>query len=316
MSTTRRRLVVLLAVPLVLAVSYCTNTDGFGLPSGGIQQMRTYQLLQGLIVGAALATAGVIFQAVLRNPLAEPYLLGVSSGAGLAAVLVTVTGVAATSVFARPLAAFLGGAITLATVYALANDKGRPSIYGLILSGVIVSSVCSSLLMLIISTHQWTEVRGVFWWMLGDLQVTSVALLRISGVTIMTACIITWLVARELNALALGRDAAHHVGVRTSFVVLALTLATLLSATAVAMAGLIGFVGLVVPHVVRSLVGPDHRILVPYAALCGGVFLVVCDTLARVALAPIMLRVGVVTALCGGPFFLIILRRRKQGWIE
>jgi iron complex transport system permease protein len=154
--------------------------------------------------------------------------------------------------------------------------------------------------------------------MLGNLEGYSLQLLAVSGALIVCGVAAAWTLAPELNALALGQEMAHHVGVRTRFAItLGLALATLITATAVALAGLIGFVGLIVPHVVRSLIGPDHRRLIPIAALAGGVFLAICDAVARTVLAPIEIPVGVITALIGGPFFLVILRsRRKRGWIE
>jgi len=207
--------------------------------------------------------------------------------------------------------------VTLAIVFALSSDGGAPSIYGLILSGVIVSAICSSALMFLVATASAEGLHTVMWWMLGSLQPESHALLVASSALIALACGAAWLLAPELNAMTLGRDAAHHAGVRTGLTVLVgLGNATLVTATAVGMAGLIGFVGLIVPHVARSLVGADHRRLIPAAAVGGGVFLALCDALARTIMAPIEIPVGVVTALCGGPFFLAILRkRRKRAWM-
>ena len=313
--------ILLAASPLALMLCVLMGPSGFGLPDwatqGDILRLRLTRVLAGLAVGASLSCAGVVLQAILRNPLAEPYVLGVSSGAGLGAAAAILTGAAACSAFAIPACSFLLAVAALLIVYALANRGGGPSVYGLILSGVIVSSVCSALLMFLVSVAPIEGMHSVIWWMLGNLEVASDALLFGTVVLAAAGFLGIWLMARELNALTLGRDMAHHVGIRVrSAIVAGLALATLVTAASVAVAGLIGFVGLVVPHVVRALVGPDHRRLIPASALAGGAFLAVCDAIARTAMR-YEIPVGVVTALVGGPFFLALLRRRGgQGWAE
>jgi len=308
--------------PLVLGLCLLFGAEGLGLPSGPARRtilyLRLNRVLAGLLVGAGLSSAGVVLQALLRNPLAEPYVLGISSGAGLGAGLAILAGAAAVSFVAVPLSAFLAGMGTLLLVYRLASQRGGPSIYSLLLSGVIVSAMCSSILMFVISIAPVQGLHSVVWWMLGNLEVYARGLLRLSGLVIPGGVLAIWLLAPELNALTLGREMAHHVGVRAHLAMAAgLTLATLVAATAVALSGLIGFVGLIVPHAMRLLVGPDHRRLVPASALAGGMFLAVCDAVARTVLAPREIPVGVITALLGGPFFLILLRKRRaRGWIE
>jgi iron complex transport system permease protein len=307
--------------PLLLALCLLMGPSGIGFPDWTTQReiltLRITRVLAGLIIGAALSCSGVVLQAILRNPLAEPYVLGVSSGAGLGATLAILTGLGAVSTFALPLSAFVMAAITLALVYALANQGPVPSLYGLILSGVIVSSVCSSLIMFMVSVASIEGMHSILWWMLGNLEVTSDALLGVTGLLTLLGCLGIWLLAPELNALTLGQDMAHHLGIRVKTAMGAgLLLATLITAASVGVGGLIGFVGLIVPHTMRSLVGPDHRRLIPAAALGGGAFLAVCDAIARTVLS-VEIPVGVVTALIGGPFFLILLRRRRQhGWVE
>jgi iron complex transport system permease protein len=307
--------------PVLLALCMLLGPSGFGVPDWRTERtifmLRRDRVLTGFIIGASLSCAGTVFQAVLRNPLAEPYVLGVSSGAALGAAVAILTGIAALGMFAVPITAFAFAATTLAIVYLLANQDGSPSIYGLILSGVIISSVCSSLLMYLVSVAPIEGLHSIMWWMLGNLEVTSRPLLVTAGAVCVTGCLAVAFMAPELNALTLGQEIAHHIGVRTRVaIVLALVLATLITAAAVGMAGLIGFVGLIVPHAMRNLVGPDHRKLIPSAALAGGAFLAVCDGLGRTLSAPIEIPVGVVTALVGGPFFLFLLRqRRRQGWI-
>jgi iron complex transport system permease protein len=280
--------------------------------------MRLNRVITGFIVGAALSCTGVVFQALLRNPLAEPYILGVSSGAGMGAAIAILTGLGMVSVFALPLTAFVAAIVTLAIVFALANNRGATSVYGLILSGIIVSAVCSNILMFLVAMAPVEGLHSVIWWMLGNLEPASPRLLIVSAIIIGAGMTAIWALSPELNALTLGQETAHNLGIRTHvFVLLGLTLATLVTASAVGLAGLIGFVGLIVPHVIRNLVGPDHRLLIPAAAIGGGVFLALCDAVARTVLAPVEIPVGVVTALCGGPFFLVILRRRRKTlWIE
>ncbi len=280
-----------------------------------IFKLRLMRLVTAFIVGAALACSGTVLQALLRNPLADPYVLGVSGGAALGAALAIVMGAAGAWLLAA--SAFGAAVLALLVVCLLAFQKGGTSVYSLLLSGVIVSAICSSLLMLIVSLAPVEGLHTITWWMLGNLQGGSAALVMIACCLTFGGTLGVWLLARDLNAMTLGRDMAHHLGVRTNRVVLiGLGLATLLTAAAVALAGLIGFVGLIVPHVMRGVVGSDHRRLIVASAVGGGLFLVFCDTLARTLAAPIEIPVGVLTALAGGPFFLILLRRRRHGWLE
>ncbi|MBA4386848.1 MAG: iron ABC transporter permease [Verrucomicrobia bacterium] len=306
-------------MPLVLLGCLMAGADKMGIPDlrseigMAIFTTRLQSVIAALVVGGGLAVAGVVMQALLRNPLAEPYVLGVSSGAGLGAAIAIVSGIAGLSVVGRPAIAFFFAIVTLLAVYRLAGSGGKLSIYGLILSGVIVSSICSSVLMFIISKSKSDEMHGIIWWMLGSLQPSSLPLLATCSVAMCCGMIVLWALAPELNALSLGQEMAHHVGVRTRMATgIGLAVATLITASAVAMSGLIGFVGLVVPHVVRRLIGPDHRYLLPFSAICGGLFLAVCDAVARTIMAP----VGVLTAMVGGPFFLAILRSKRKGWLE
>ncbi len=314
---------LLLLTPLVLGACVLAGATGLAAldwdsaAGPAIFRLRVHRVAAGFAIGAGLSCSGVVLQALLRNPLADPYVLGVSSGAGLGAALVIATGLAAVTGF-LPAGAFLAALLTLGIVVLLARHSGAPPLYGLLLSGVIVSAMCSSVLMLIISLAPAEGLHSIMWWMLGNLQVVSTPLLAVSAALIALGIAGIWGLARDLNALTLGREMAHHLGIRTgAAIALGLALATLTTAAAVGLAGLIGFVGLIVPHLMRSLVGPDHRRLVPAAALAGGWFLALCDALARTVIAPIELPVGVITAMIGGPFFLVLLRRRRHhGWLE
>jgi iron complex transport system permease protein len=326
MSGSRRFPVWPLIVLAPVCLGLCLLFGGSGIlwPDTGtavgraILALRLQRVAAGFVVGAGLSCAGVVLQALLRNPLAEPYVLGVSGGAGLGAAFAILAGLAVRSTFAVPLSAFVAAAATLGFVYALAASGGRLSIYALVLSGVIVSSLCSSLLMFMVAMAPAEGLHTVMWWMLGNLQVADPRLLVTVSCLVVPAAALLWLLSSELNALTLGQDMAHHLGVRCAIAIpVGLALATLITGAAVGLAGLIGFVGLVVPHVVRSITGPDHRRLVPAAFLAGGVFLAAADAVARTIIAPRELPVGIVTSLVGGPFFLAILqRRRKRGWID
>jgi len=280
--------------------------------SRGILHLRATRVATAFTVGAGLAISGVVMQAVMRNPLAEPYILGVSSGGGLGAAIVIAAGYSLTFPAAIPLAAFVAALLTLGFVYLLASAKGPPNTYDLLLCGIAVSALCSSLLMLLVSISHNQRLQGILWWMLGNMQGSDLRVLLLSALAIMAAFVAALLLSRDLNALTLGREMAHHLGINTRFAVtLALITATLSAAAAVGLAGLIGFVGLVAPHAVRKLIGPDHRLLLPASALAGGAFLVLCDLVSRTALENREIPVGVITALVGAPVFLFILKRKK-----
>lgn len=319
-----RHLFVLLiaAVPAVALLALAVGPAGIGLPlawqdptAGAILRLRAARAFNGFTTGASLAVAGVVFQTLLRNPLADPYVLGVSGGAALGAALVILF--LPVGILLLPGGAFLGGILTLALVYRLARVGGRASPYGLILSGVIVSAVCNSLLMFLVAIAPREGLHNIQWWMLGSLEPDSIRLLRLAGLLSGATVALLWRLAPALNALALGDDLAHALGISPRRLGPAtLAAATLLASLAVGLAGLIGFVGLIVPHAARALVGGDHRRLLPASALIGGLFLVLCDTLGRTLMAPRVIPIGVITALIGGPVFLAILvRRRKGGWL-
>jgi iron complex transport system permease protein len=268
-----------------------------------------------VLAGAALAVAGVGFQALTRNPLAEPSILGVSSGAAFGVVLAQILGFRTGILAALGVAVFaFGGALlAAAVVYLIAVAPGGLAVQTLLLAGVIVGIFFSAAITVIISVVDFNRLSGVIHWLLGNLAPIPAASLALFAALAAGG---VWLIlnsARELNLLALGEEAASQLGVdaerlkRRVFVA-----AALLTGTVVAFTGPIGFVGLIVPHVLRSLVGQDNRFLVPTAALAGGAFLLAADTLARNVVAPAELSVGVITAFCGAPFFVWVLRTRTR----
>jgi len=277
--------------------------------------LRLPRVAVAVLAGAALAVAGVGFQALTRNPLAEPSILGVSSGAAFGVVLAQILGFRTGILAALGVAVFaFGGALlAAAVVYLIAVAPGGLAVQTLLLAGVIVGIFFSAAITVIISVVDFNRLSGVIHWLLGNLAPIPAASLALFAALAAGG---VWLIlnsARELNLLALGEEAASQLGVdaerlkRRVFVA-----AALLTGTVVAFTGPIGFVGLIVPHVLRSLVGQDNRFLVPTAALAGGAFLLAADTLARNVVAPAELSVGVITAFCGAPFFVWVLRTRMR----
>jgi iron complex transport system permease protein len=274
-----------------------------------VRDLRAPRVLLAFCVGGSLAVCGASLQAMIRNPLAEPYLLGLSGGAGLGAVLAIATHAAAP--WAVPLAAFLGALAAVAMVYRLSLVAGRrldPRI--LLLSGVVVGSFAGALMSAIIVLSPAAEIRNAFLWLLGGFGSASWQSLAVfTGYAVLPLGLIT-LRARSLDLLALGDETAHHLGAdveRTRREVYACT--ALLTAASVATCGIIGFVGLVVPHAVRTVARPLHRSLLPLVFGIGGAFLVLSDVVSRTVVRPLELPVGVITALVGVPLFALLLRR-------
>jgi len=273
-----------------------------------VLQIRLPRILLAIFVGAALSVAGTALQALLRNPLADPYVLGISSGAAVGAIFALWIGgrIAAAS----PLAAFAGAMITMVWVYLLGRSGGRLASYTLILAGVITASFLSAIILFMLTLLSTRDVRGIAFWLMGDLSVTPMTELRILAPAIVLAIAGVYVLAKDLNVLLLGAEEAAHLGVNVVRVELGVyILASFLTGIAVATSGAIGYLGLLVPHLGRMLVGNDHRTLLPTAALGGAILLVLSDTLARTALAPSELPVGAVTAVAGAPVFIYLLRK-------
>ncbi|MEZ4365076.1 MAG: iron ABC transporter permease [Kofleriaceae bacterium] len=292
-------------------------TDAGSIDHAILVGQRLPRVLSALVIGAALAAAGCALQALLRNPLAEPFTLGVSSGSSLAAVIAIRLGLGgALAGMGVSVAALLGAAGVVLLVWRLARVGDRLPAATLLLAGVTMAMFCSAASMLVQYTADFAEVSRMLRWMMGGLETMRYAPLWRATVPIAVGLAVLWWHARDLNAMAAGPEAAASVGVsvgRVQRVVFAV--ASLLVGAAIALGGPIGFVGLMVPHALRALLGPDHRVLLPASMLVGGALLVVCDTLARLVIAPAQLPVGVVTALIGGPFFVgILLAGKRRAW--
>jgi iron complex transport system permease protein len=275
-------------------------------------QIRLPRVLAGAIIGAALSTAGVTFQGVFRNSMADPYVIGVSSGAALGAALAIVIGIPGLNDV--PLLAFLGAVTTVFVAYNVAKVGSTVPVSTLILTGIAFSIFLSAIVALleVVAGH---ELRALIFWLMGGLSYVEWKAVWIVGILVSVGMIIICLYSRDLNILQLGEEQARHLGVETEKTKKILIVAgSLVTASTVSISGVIGFVGLIIPHITRLIVGSDHRILVPASMLLGAMFMMACDTLGRVVLAPMELPVGIVTALFGGPLFIYLLRKKKDSY--
>jgi iron complex transport system permease protein len=277
-----------------------------------VLDLRLPRAVAAILIGAGLAVAGTVFQALLRNPLAEPYILGVSGGAAVAAVAV-IGFAGAVAGWAVPLAAFGGGIGAILLVFRIAASVGRAlDTRVLLLAGVVVGAFFNAVIMLLLTLADVETFRSAIFWMMGSLASATWPTVGLLAVSTLPALLLLLALARPLNLMAVGEETALYLGTpvervkRTAYVV-----ASLLVAAGVAAAGVIGFVGLIVPHALRLLWGGDHRFLLPGSALAGAGFLLLADTAARTAAAPVELPVGVVTALVGVPVFVLLLTRRS-----
>ena len=275
-------------------------------------EVRLPRVLLAALLGGTLTVAGVVFQALLRNPLADPYVLGVSGGASIGGVLALLLGLGSglLGAAAVPLMAFAGALTALFLIERIATVDGRLTVYTVLLTGAIFNAFSAAVIYLIQSLASLEELHAIVFYLMGRIPSYSMSNLGLMAAVILVAVILVYSMARDYNGLSLGEEGAQQIGVdvdrtkRRSFI-----LGSLLTGLAVAVAGMIGFVGLVVPHILRILLGPDHRLLLPAAFLGGASFLVLADVVARTLVSPNELPVGVVTALIGGPFFLYLLRR-------
>ena len=277
--------------------------------------IRMPRVVIGLLVGASLALAGAVMQGVFSNPLADPGIMGVSAGASLGAVLAIALGMTSLGLFYMPLFAFIGAFVSVGITIILTWRNNKLDTTTLLLSGVAVSMLLGAFTSGILTMINEYRLREFLFWMVGGLDFRRWEHVFIAIGPIWVGSIILMLLGRHLNVLVLGDTEARALGLPVMvYRILFLLLASLITATAVCVSGSIGFVGLVVPHIVRLLVGPDHRILLPMSALGGALFLVFCDTLGRVIAQPVEIRVGIMTALLGAPYFLFLLYRlRRKG---
>ncbi len=334
-STARREVTVVLALAaaLVLAVGAgvmfgtvplsvgeVTGAIGRGIRGGAagvgdalVLGLRLPRVLVSALVGACLAGAGVLYQALFRNPLADPYILGASSGAGLGATLaLAALGIGSAALVGVPIAAFLGAVGTVLLVAAIATRRGVMDTLSLLLSGVAVSYTLAALTSFVMVVRRETMSRIVFW-MMGGVQTADWSQAGIVAVMLAAGLVLPLVYARELDIVLLGDERAGQLGVEVERLKrLMLAAASLMVAAAVSVAGLIGFVGLMTPHMARVVLGPSHRLLLPASVLSGAIVMVVADLVARTVIAPVELPIGIVTALAGGPVFVWLLMRSRS----
>ncbi|MCQ4086801.1 iron ABC transporter permease [Saccharibacillus sp. JS10] len=280
-----------------------------------VLKVRLPRIILAALVGAALAVAGAAFQGVLRNPLADPFTLGVSSGSSLGAALIIFFGLRTAWIgqWTLPLTAFVTGALTLILVLMLARDRGKLPIYGLLLAGVVMQSFLGAVVTFL-SALSDRPVNEILFWTMGSLNLRGWSYSVILLPYVCIGGLILWSYAGAMNIFALGEKRAGQLGLHTERTkMIVLLVATLITAAAVSVSGVIGFVGLIVPHMLRLIVGSDYRLLIPLSALGGALFLMWADTLARALLGGVEIPLGVVTAFAGAPFFAWLLQRSKRG---
>lgn len=282
-----------------------------------IMEVRLPRILLAGLVGSALSVAGCSMQGLFKNPMASPYILGISSGAAFGASLAIVLGISlGTGVFAVPFMAFIFALITIFVVYYIARVKGKVPMETLLLAGIAVGAFFSAQVSLM-KYIAGEELRSIVFWLMGGFWASSWDKVAIAFPLILLGIAVMMFFSRDLNLMLMGEEHALDLGIKVESVKkIILIFASLVTAAAVAVSGIIGFVGLIIPHIMRIIVGPDHRILLPSSCLVGAIFLIWTDTLARTIIQPTELPVGIITASFGAPFFLYLLRKRKRvtGW--
>lgn len=308
-------------IPTALAVIgkqlHLSGIDGAGITqeqTSVIWHIRMPRTLVGVLVGAALAVSGAVMQGVFGNPLADPGIIGVSSGAAFGAVIAIALGITAKGIFYMPVFALAGALLAVGLTVALAMKDGKIPVMVLLLAGIAVSMLLGALTSGILTFMNEYRLREFLFWMVGGLDYRRWEHVYLAAGPVLVGITVLLLLARHLNILSLGEQEARSVGVPVAiFRLLLLFVSAVTTATAVCVSGTIGFVGLIVPHIMRLLLGPEHRTLLPACALAGGLFLVGCDTLGRIIIPPSEVRVGIMTALLGAPYFLYLLHKAQRG---
>lgn len=276
-----------------------------------ILALRLPRVIEAAVVGMGLSVAGAFFQGLLRNPMADPYVLGISSGAALGATIAIVLGFGILGLNAM---AFIASLMTVFFVYAISKVGGRISMTTMLLAGIAVSAFMSAVISLMMLLNH-SELSRIIFWTMGGFNLTSWEDVMFSVPVIAIGSFALYTFSRDVNAILTGEEVAEHLGVNTELVKkVVLVFGSLVTATAVSVGGVIGFVGLIVPHISRLMVGADNRVLVPFSAIFGATFLLFADVVARVILKPVEVPIGIITAAFGGPFFLyLLIKNRRKG---
>jgi iron complex transport system permease protein len=328
----KRLLIVTLVLAIILLITMtiglAAGSAGFGLSavwsaigSPGdadnalihdiIWHLRFPRVLLAALLGATLSLGGMVFQALLRNPLAEPYILGISGGSAIGSIVGILLGLARFP--GIWLTAFTGSLLTLGVLYLMASERSMLRGNSLLLSGVMVNAFCAAVIMFLISMAQDNRLHNIIFWLMGDLAAATMDNVLALTCTVVPCFVVIFLRSHSLNLLTLGNDLAHSMGVNIkATTTLMLIITSLMVSATVSYCGLVGFVGLVMPHMLRLVVGPDHRVLAPASTMGGAAFMVACDTLSRTLPDQGEMPVGVITALIGAPLFVYLLKRSKN----
>lgn len=287
-------------------------SDRSSMEYGILAHIRIPRTLLAFAVGGSLSLTGVILQGIYRNPLVEPYTLGISGGASFGVTLAIITGMYTAGRFILPVFGFVGAFITIFLVYVLSLKRGAVSVSRMLLIGVMISFISSSLVMFLMSIASVDHIPSIVFWTMGSLNESNASMVNGMVILSVSLLLISYFFAVPLNALRMGEFKARHLGINTSTTVrLLFVLTSLLTGSCIAVSGVIGFVGLIIPHIVRLFVGTDYKILLVSSFLSGGIFLILCDIIARTIIAPNELPIGVITGILGGITFIFIVSGTK-----
>ncbi|MDD5439769.1 MAG: iron ABC transporter permease [Candidatus Omnitrophica bacterium] len=313
-----KKKIIFLIVIFIAAIFFGISKGSADIPfikllgdeNRAILMLRLLRVVMAVLVGSGLAVSGIVLQSTLRNPLADPYLLGTSSGAGLGAACAAIFGIGQ-DLF--PVAAFLGAVASIILVYLVARQGGKIPAHSLILSGVIVSIALSGIMVFLISISPDEALHGLMWWIWGSLEVFDLRLILAVSIIVGLGIFVVYIFSQDLNAMSIGEEEAIHLGIHTETVKkLLLVVTALITASLVCIAGIIGFVGLVVPHMMRFIVGPNHKALIPASCLGAAAFMMFSDTIGHAAFSPLEIPIGVVTAIVGAPVFIVLLKVKQK----
>lgn len=279
-----------------------------------LTRIRLPRVILGFVVGGSLSLSGILLQGIYRNPLVEPYTLGISGGASLGVAAIIVMGLhQSIGPFMLPMAGFTGGLLIVFLVYIMSSKGGQINIHNMLLTGVMISFIASSAMMFLMSVTSSENLHGIIFWIMGSLDESNSSLIAWTSGVSLTILLLAYLFVQPLNALRLGEEKARHLGIDTDIAIrLIFIMASLLAGLCVAIAGVIGFVGLIIPHLLRMIFGSDYRILLLGSFLLGGAFVMLSDVVARTIIAPNELPIGVITGLVGGLVFIFLMRSKQD----
>lgn len=287
-------------------------TNKQGIEYTIINNIRIPRIILGLSIGGALSLSGVILQGIYRNPLVEPYTLGISGGAALGVSITIVLGLNYLNTLILPLSGFIGSLITISIIYALSVTNSRFNINKMLLIGVMISFIASAIMMLLMSITSIENLHSIIFWTMGSLDESNTILVKIAFYSSISGLLLSYMFATPLNALRLGKSKAKHLGINTDLSIKILfIIASVLTGISVSIVGIIGFVGLIIPHILRIIVKNDYRLLLITSFLGGGIFIIICDIIARTIIAPNELPIGVITGIIGGFIFIIVISKSK-----